>query len=90
MTISAALDGLKVHLRIPHYNSGHVVPTYTITFQRYADLCKVLGVTCTEDQTDTLMKIKSEKRNNAPILIRLLGCLRNFSNSNDGPMVLAV
>jgi hypothetical protein len=40
--------------------------------------------------TDTLIKIKKEKRNNAPILIRLLGCLRNFSKSNDGPMVLVV
>jgi hypothetical protein len=90
MTTSAVLDGIMFHPRIPHYNSGRVVPTYTITFQRYTDLCKILGVTCTEDVTDTLMKIKKEKRNNAPILIRLLGCLRKFSNSNDGPMVLAV
>jgi hypothetical protein len=40
--------------------------------------------------TDTLIKIKKEKRNNAPILIHLLGCLRNVSHSNDGPMVLVV
>jgi hypothetical protein len=90
ITTSAALDGIRFHPRIPHYNSGRVVSTYTITFQRYADLCKVLRVTRTEDVTDTLIKIKKEKRNNAPILIRLLGCLRNFSTSNDEPMVLAV
>jgi hypothetical protein len=61
MTTSAALDGIKFHPRITHYNSGRVVCIYTITFQRYADLFKVLGVTCTEDVTDTLMKIKNEK-----------------------------
>jgi hypothetical protein len=90
MTTSAALDGIRFHPRITHYNSGRVVPIYTITFQRYADLCKVIGVTCTGDATDTLIKIKKEKRNNAPIVIRLLGCLRNFSSSNDGPMFLSV
>jgi hypothetical protein len=51
------MDGIRFHSRIPHYNSGHAVPTYTITFQRYADLCKVLGVNCTEDVTDTLIKM---------------------------------
>jgi hypothetical protein len=66
MTTSAALDGIRLHPRIPHYNSGRVVPTYTIKFQRYADLCKVPGDTCTEDVTDSLIKIKKEKRNNAP------------------------
>lgn len=90
MTTSAAFDGIMFHPRIPHYNSGRVVPAYTIIFQRYADLCKVLGVTCAEDVTDTLIKIKKEKRNNTPTSIRLLGCLRNCSNSNEGPMVLAV
>jgi hypothetical protein len=90
MQTAAALDGIRFHPRIPHYNSGRVVPTYAITFQRYADICKVLGVTCNEYVTDTLMKIKNEERNNAPILIRLLGCFRKFSNSNDGPMFLAV
>jgi hypothetical protein len=90
MTTSAALDGIRLHHRNPHYNSGRVVPTYTIKFQRYSDLCKVLGVTSTEDVTDSRIKIKKEKRSNAPILIRLLGCLRKFSNSYDGPMVLAV
>jgi hypothetical protein len=90
MITSAALDGIRFHPRIPHYNSGRVVPIYTIEFQRYADLCKILGVTCTEDVTDTLMKIKNEKRNNDPILIRVLGSLRKFSNSNDGPMVLVI
>jgi hypothetical protein len=78
MTTSAALDGVRFHPRIPHYNSGRVVPTYSIKFQRYVDLCKVLGVTCTEDLTDTLINIKKEKRNNSPILIRLLGCLMIF------------
>jgi hypothetical protein len=77
-TTSAALNGIKFHPGIPHYNSGRVVPTYTIKFQRYAELCKILVVTCTKDVTDTLMKIKNEKRNNVPILIRLLGCLREF------------
>jgi hypothetical protein len=72
MTTSAALDGIRFHPRISHYNSSRGVPTYTIAFQRYADLCNVLGVTCTEDVTDTLIKIKKEKRNNAPILILLL------------------
>jgi hypothetical protein len=47
-------------------------------------------VTCTEDLTDTLIKIKKEKCNNSPTLIRLLECLRNSSNSIDGPMILVV
>jgi hypothetical protein len=38
MTTSAAWDGIRFYPRIPHYNSGRVVPTYTIKFQRYADL----------------------------------------------------
>jgi hypothetical protein len=38
MTPSAALDGIRFHPGIPQYNSGRVVPTYTITFQRYGDL----------------------------------------------------
>jgi hypothetical protein len=78
MKTSAALDGIRFHPRIPHYNSGCVVPTNTINFQQYADLCKILGVICTEDVTDTLINIKKEKRNNAPILILPLGCLRKF------------
>jgi hypothetical protein len=52
----------NISSRIPHYNSGRVVPTYTIKFQRFADLCKIFGVTCTEDVTDTLIKIKKESK----------------------------
>jgi hypothetical protein len=77
MTTSAALDGIRFHPRIPYNNSGRVVPTYTITFQSYEDLRKILGVTCTENLTDTLIKIKKERGKNAPTLIGLLGCLRN-------------
>jgi hypothetical protein len=47
-------------------------------------------VTCTEDVTDTMNKIKKEKRNNAATSISLLGCLRNSSNSNDGTIIMAV
>jgi hypothetical protein len=59
-------------------NDSQVLPSLSNpTFQSSAGICKIIGVTCTEDLTDTLIKIKKEKGNNAPTLIRLLKCLRN-------------
>jgi hypothetical protein len=89
MTTSAALDGISFHARILHYNSGRVINTYGRMFKSYPDICKVLEVTCTEDVTDTLIKIK-EKRNNAPILIHVLRYLRYSSSSDYGPIILEV
>jgi hypothetical protein len=67
MATSAALDGKLFHPRIPHTNSGHFLTANTINVYIYADLCKVLGVNCTEDVSDTLIKIKKEKQKMLPL-----------------------
>jgi hypothetical protein len=58
-------------------------------FESYQDLCKVLGVSCSADISQTILKIKLDKRDNTPLAVRVLGGLKQGGKVID-PMFLAV
>jgi hypothetical protein len=82
--------GLNINPRHPRSNSIRVLPTNMICFQRFYDMCKVLGVSCAEEVADSLVKTKFGKRENAPVSVRVLGCLSQNKKHPNGPLVLAV
>lgn len=90
LSTSSTSHGVAVHPRHPRSNSFRVPSTYKIAFRSYRDLCKVIGVSCVDDITETLCTVKVDKRENVPISIRVLGGLRQRERSKEGPMMLGV
>jgi hypothetical protein len=89
MVTSLAEKNVRIHPRIPIPNSSRVSSSYRIIFERYADLCKVLGVSCMADVAETIIKIKAKKRE-APVSVRVIGGLKQHEGTRDGCMILAV
>ena len=89
--LATKLAGTKVHMhpRIPISNSSRISSSYQIVFESYADLCKVIGVSCISDVAETLMKIKAKKRNE-PVSVRVIGGLKQREGISDGSMILAL
>jgi hypothetical protein len=81
--------GTSVHPWLPRSNSFRVPSSYKIMFESYQDLCKVLGVSCSADVSETMLKIKLDKRDNTPLAVRVLGGLKQGGKVTD-PMFLAV
>jgi hypothetical protein len=86
---SLAEKNVHMHPRIPIPNSSRISSSYQIIFESYADLCKVLGVSCMADVAETLVKIKAKKCD-APVSVRVIGGLKQREGTSDGYMILAV
>ena len=90
LTTSQAKHGIRVHPRVPVSNSCLVPSSCSIIFESYVDLCKLLGVACMEDITSTLVKIKIDRRDNAPVSVRVIVGLRSEHSRSERLMVLAI
>jgi hypothetical protein len=89
--LATTLAGTKVpkHPGIPIPTSSRIYSSYQIVFESYADLCKVLGVSCISDVAETLVKIKANKRSE-PVSVRVIGGLKQREDISDGSMILAL
>jgi hypothetical protein len=89
LATSMSSRGMTVHPWFPRSSSFRVPSSYRIMFESYQDSCKVLGLSCASDITETMLKIKLDKRGKAPLAVRILGGLKQGGNVNE-PMFLAV
>jgi hypothetical protein len=80
---------VQMHPRVPIPNSSRISSSYQISFESYADLCKVLGVSCISEVAETLMKIKASK-SIEPVSVRVIGELKQREGIRDGSMILAL
>jgi hypothetical protein len=89
--LATTLAGTKVPKLpgIPIPTSSRIYSSYQIVFESYADLCKVLGVSCISDVAETLVKIKAKKRSE-PVSVRVIGGLKQREDISDGSMILAL
>jgi hypothetical protein len=79
-----------VHSSISRETSFRAPSSYSIIFETYADLCKVLGVLCIDNVAETIIKTKVDKRENVPISVRLIGCLKQARSTTEGCMIRGV
>jgi hypothetical protein len=89
LATSLAGTNVYMHPRIPISSSSRISSSYQIVFASYADLCKVLGVSCISDVAETLLKIKAKKRNE-PVSVRVIGGLKQREGISDASMILAL
>jgi hypothetical protein len=90
LATSQAEKGVRVHPSVSRATSFHAPSSYSILFETYADLCKVLGVLCIDDVAETIIKTKVDKRENAPISVRVIGSLKQARSPTDGCMIMGV
>jgi hypothetical protein len=83
-------EGVDIHPVRPRVGSSKIGPTYKISFQRFDELCKDLGVSCLSDVHHSLLKVKNGKGEQSPISVRVIGGLKQDGPSTNGPMRLAV
>lgn len=89
LATSVAGTNVHMHPRIPISNSSRISSSYQIVFESYADLCKLLGVSCISDVAETLLKIKAKKRSE-PVSVRVIGGLKQREGISDASMILAL
>lgn len=83
-------SGVVFSPKYPSMNSSKIPPSYRIEFESYALMCKVLGVTCLDDISETVKKTKLDRRTGAPTMLRIIGVLAQDTTSESGAVALAV
>jgi hypothetical protein len=87
---SRALNGILVHPSTSRSKSFRAPSSHTLLFETYANICRVIGVRCMADVGGSIIKTKGDKRENAPISVYLIGCLKQKTIYSEGVMVMAV
>jgi hypothetical protein len=89
--LATTLAGTKfqMHPGVPIPNSSRISSSSKTVFERYADLFKVLEVSCISDAAGKLVKIKAKKCSE-PVFVRVIGGLKQRKGIGGGSMILAL
>ena len=77
----------------PHFPLAHTArasPKYEAKFHSFSVLCSAIGVQLAAEATESVKRVRIDRRTKAPIFVRVVGVLAQDADSSEGPMALAV